>query len=104
VNFVSPRDGATDVAISARIGITLDELIEMGTVFEGSFHLREMGSDRPLAGTYSGQEGLISFSPARPLRPETTYEVIVPAGGIRDYSGNAVETAFRSTFTTVRCD
>jgi hypothetical protein len=104
VNMVVPRDGTTDVALSARVGVTFDEFVELGTVFRGSFRVEEAGSGRPIDGTYSGQEGAVGFWPREPLRPSTAYEVIVPVGGVTDVSGNAVATEHRSTFTTVACD
>jgi hypothetical protein len=63
--------------------------------------VREVGATAPLEGHDSGQEGIVNFWPARPLRPGATYEVLVPAGGGRDYVGNPVSTASRSTFRTV---
>jgi hypothetical protein len=101
--MVVPRDGTTDVALSARVGLTFDEFVELATVFRGSFRVEEAGSGRPITGTYSGQEGAVNFHPDEPLRPSTTYEVIVPAGGVTDVSGNPIEVEHRSTFTTVDC-
>jgi hypothetical protein len=104
VNMVVPRDGATDVALSARVGVTFDEFVDVATVWRGSFRVQLLGSDTPLEGHFSGQEGIVNFWPVRPLAPDTEYEVVVPAGGVTDYSGNAVESAHRSTFRTVACD
>lgn len=103
VNMVVPRDGATAQPLSTRVGMTFNEFVELGTVWRGSVVVRAVGTTTPLEGHYSGQEGVVNFWPARPLRPDTEYEVLVPAGGVRDYSGNAVATAFRSTFRTVGC-
>jgi hypothetical protein len=103
VNMVVPRDNAADQSLSSRVGVTFNEFVELGTVWRGSFVVREVGTTAPVEGHYSGQEGLVNFWPARPLRPNTTYEVLVPAGGVRDYAGNPVSTAFRSTFRTVAC-
>ena len=46
------------------------------------------------------QTGIVNFSPAHSLEPDTTYEVIVPAGGVKDVMGNATPSDFRSTFAT----
>ena len=102
--MVVPRDGATRVPLSARVGITIDEPFELATVWRGSFRVQRMGSDAPLEGRYSGQEGVVNFWPTEPLEPGATYEVVVPAGGVTDVSGNPIATAFRSTFTTVACE
>jgi hypothetical protein len=103
VNFVWPRDGARDVALGARIGVTFDEFVDVATLWRGSMQVREVDTGRVLVGTYSGQEGAANFWPENPLRPETAYEVVVPAGGVRDASGNAVEVEFRARFATVGC-
>lgn len=103
VNMVVPRDGATGQALTTRVGLTFDEFVDVHTVWRGSLQVREAGSTAPLDGHYSGQEGAVNFWPARPLRPSTRYEVVVPAGGVRDYSGNAVATEFRASFTTAPC-
>ena len=54
----------------------------------------------PLPGKYSYQTGIVNFAPDQILAADTTYEVIVPAGGVRDVSGNPIVQEFRSTFTT----
>ena len=104
VNWISPADGADRQSLAARIGLTFDEFVVMESVWEGSFVVREMPSGVRVSGVYSGQDGQVNFFPDTPLRPSTTYEVSVPVGGVEDVSGNAVTTAFRSTFTTAACE
>ena len=53
-----------------------------------------------VAGTLSAQWGIVNFAPEQPLKANSQYKVIVRAGGVRDYAGNAVESTFESTFTT----
>ncbi len=100
VTMVNPPDGAVGVARSSRVGITLSEFVDLGSVFAGSFQVMKQGCQGPLPGHYSGQEGILSFWPKEPLEPNTTYEVVVPAGGIIDASGNPTRAAFRASFTT----
>jgi len=109
VNMVIPRDGSERVALGARVGVTFDEPIDLASVFEGSFQLFELdGSGEsvggPLPGLYSGQEGAVNFAPAGPLKPATSYRLVVPAGGVIDASGNATTDAFEATFTTAPCE
>jgi hypothetical protein len=85
------------------VGLTLTDFTDMASVHAGSFYVREVGTTAPLEGTYSAQEGVVNFAPASPLAAGTTYEIIVPAGGLLDAGGTAIATAFRSTFTTVPC-
>src|SRR4029450_8503825 len=49
---------------------------------------------------YSTQTNLVNFAPDQPLLPDTTYEVLVPAGGVRDYAGNPSTTEHLSRFST----
>ncbi|MBN8610956.1 MAG: Ig-like domain-containing protein [Deltaproteobacteria bacterium] len=103
VNMVVPRDGETNVGLLSRVGITLTDFTDVASVHAGSFYVREVGTTAPLEGTYSAQEGVVNFAPAAPLDAGTTYEIVVPAGGLLDAGGTAIASAFRSTFTTVPC-
>lgn len=103
VNMVVPRDGAVGQAITSRVGVTFDEFVDMASVGPESFIVREEGASTPLDGWYSGQEGAVNFWPATPLRPGARYELIVPAGGVRDYSGNPTAQTFRATFRAGSC-
>ena len=100
VTMVNPPDGATDVALTSRIGLTFSEFVENKSLWRASVRVQAADCPVPLEGTYSGQEGITNFWPAEPLQPATTYEVVIPAGGVIDVMGNPVETEFRSTFTT----
>lgn len=109
VNMVVPRDAEENVALGSRIGVTFDEHVELHTLHPGSFYVRPIDDEGtatggPLLGHYSGQEGVYNFWPSGPLRPDTRYEVVVPAGGIQDFTGNPTATEFRSTFRTVACE
>ncbi|MFG6432951.1 Ig-like domain-containing protein [Pelomonas parva] len=99
VRQVSPRPGAVKQATTSRIGIALTDNILPESLHAASFIVRPRGG-AALAGTYSAQLGIINFSPAQDLAPNTTYEVLLPAGGLKDYAGNAIATAFSAQFTT----
>ncbi len=99
VTMVVPQDHATGLALTSRVGITTSDMIELTSIDTGTFIVRPAGGS-PLLGSYSNQFGIVNFTPARPLTPDTTYEVVVPAGGLRDWSGNAVPSTFKSRFST----
>jgi cytochrome c peroxidase len=99
VRQVSPANGARAQALSSRIGLGLSDSILPETVNAGTFIVRPVGGNT-LAGTYSVQLGIVNFSPSQPLQANTTYEVFLPAGGVKDYAGNALGTDYRATFTT----
>ena len=98
VNMVSPKNNATNQALTSRVGITTTDQIDLRTVSASTFIVRPLGGSA-LAGKYSGQSGILNFSPDAPLLPGTTYEVVVPAGGMKDDVGIGV-AAFTSRFTT----
>lgn len=99
VNMVSPKSGAVGQAVTSRVGITLTDNVDLRTVSTATFIVRPKGGSA-LAGKYSAQSGIVNFSPDVPLAASTTYEVVIPAGGMKDDAGNGVPTTFISSFTT----
>lgn len=99
VNMVVPKNGATGQASTSRVGLTFTDEIDSRTLGPSSVIVRPLGG-AAVAGRYSYQQNIVNFYPDAPLAAGTTYEIVVPAGGVKDWSGNAVTTAFRSTFTT----
>jgi hypothetical protein len=116
VNWVYPPDGAT-LGPNSRVGVTFDELVEPVSVFDGSVRFYKVPEGAQLradgtlpedqarlgrvAGWLSTQEGTVNFFPRAPLEPGATYVLEIPAGGVVDVTGNAVETAFSARFTSM---
>jgi DNA-binding beta-propeller fold protein YncE len=98
VNMVSPKNNATGQAPTSRVGITLTDVVDLRSVGSSSFIVRPVGGNA-LPGKYSGQSGVLNFWSDQPLAAGITYEVVVPAGGLRDDAGNTVPTTFTSRFT-----
>ena len=46
------------------------------------------------------QEGIVSFVPLCPLAAGVEYVLEIPAGGLRDVSGNALATTITHRFRT----
>ncbi len=99
VKLSSPADGEVWVATSGRIGLSFDEMVERGTVFEGSFRVWDALGE-PVPGRFNVQESLVNFTPDEPLADGMTYLVEIPAGGITDVSGNPTEASFSFAFST----
>lgn len=99
VTMVSPEADAQLVPLTSRIGLTLSDNILLESIDMESFIVRPVGGEA-LSGRFTVWLGIVNFDPDADLEPETTYEVIVPAGGLKDWSGNALEVEHRSTFTT----
>ena len=96
---VSPRNGAANQLLTTSVGIAFSDSVLLESVGADSVRLLDPEGN-VVGGTYSAQLGMVSLSPAIPLQPDTRYTVAVLAGGVSDYAGNRVETAFRSAFTT----
>lgn len=95
----SPANGAVQQAITSRIGFALSDSILPESINETTFIVRPKGGAQ-IAGTYSGQLGLINFAPAQPLSVDTEYEVVLKANGLKDYAGNGVAQDLLYTFKT----
>jgi hypothetical protein len=99
VDTVLPKDGATGLKKTSRIGLSLTDNLEIATVHPQSVIVRPMGG-QPLKGTFGLYMSILNFDPDEDLLPNTTYEVVLPQGGVKDLVGNGIAAEFKSTFTT----
>ena len=79
IRQVSPRHQADNQAITSRIGIGFSDSIDLETVNSDTFIVQTLDGT-PVNGRYSAQLGIVNFAPEQALAPNTTYEVIIPAG------------------------
>jgi hypothetical protein len=101
VNMVNPAPLATKQALTSRIGLTFTDLIDIPSANSATILVYPVGPNPvPVKGTYSHQFSIVNFSPDQPLLPNTTYEILVPKGGIKDQSLNPNAILFRSRFST----
>jgi hypothetical protein len=98
-NMISPSPNSRNRALTSRIGITFTDNVDIYTLSKESFIVRPKGGPA-LAGKYSYQNMIVNFCPDQPLQANTVYEVFIPKGGIKDWSGNAIESDFISYFST----
>ena len=96
VHWVHPQNGAVNVALSSRVGVSMSDNVDIASVTSTTFTVRTLGGF-PVTGKYSVQMGLVNFAPDAPLQPDTTYEVVV--SGVKDLVGNVGGT-WASQFTT----
>lgn len=96
VLWVHPANGATQQALSTRIGVSMSDNVEIHSLDSNRFSLRPVGGER-LSGKYSVQMGVVNFSPDEALAPATEYELRV--SGVEDLVGNE-GGSFVSRFTT----
>lgn len=99
VEAVGPKDGATGQALTSRVGISFTDNVELATVDSRSFIVRKEGGAE-VPGNFGISMSVLNFEPLNPLEANTTYEIVLPAGGVKDYVGNGIAQEFKSTFTT----
>ena len=100
VMLVNPANGEPRLATTARIGIDFDEEIDNRTLTAENISVHVKGSNAPVAGVYGHTMGVVNFTPDQPLLANTTYEVVVRAGGVKDWTGNAITGEYGFRFST----
>jgi hypothetical protein len=98
VNMAYPKPMAINQPLSTRVGFTFTDNVDFGSVGIGSLTVKSVGGS-VLSGKYSTMAGasVVNFTPDAPLLSNTTYEVTLLAGGIKDLAGNGIlrDTVFR---------
>lgn len=91
VGYHVPQAGRTDYPVGAPISLLIHETLETFTIVNGvTFIVRPLGG-QPIAGRLTfAFDDVLTFTPDQPLAPNTTYEVVLPAGGIKDAAGNGM--------------
>jgi hypothetical protein len=91
-----PTNGATNVPISQLISVTFNEEMNLSTINEATITIKD-GSSVQGGITYQGTTA--TFTPNSPLTPNTTYTGRVTTG-VKDITGNALQTDYIWTFST----
>lgn len=99
VLYANPPDGALDQAPTTRIGLSMSDHVDLQSLSTESFIVREIGGDA-IEGRWGVSHTVLSFSPEAPLETDSTYEIVLPAGGITDLVGNPIAMDYRSVFST----
>jgi Bacterial Ig-like domain len=95
-----PEDGAIMQPLGTRVTIHLSDVIDGRSVTAASFVVRPLGG-APLTGNYSMSSiNAISFGANNPLQPNTTYEITLPQGGVRDVMQNPIAGTITARFST----
>lgn len=101
VTFSVPADGARDVPITSRVGVTFSEFVDAKSAWRtGAVLLREERSGAVVDAIINAQDTIVNVSPREPLKALTRYRLEVTAGVITDWSDNAVTQPFTMTFET----
>ncbi len=101
VLYVNPPKGAREQSVTSRIGLSFSDQIELTSVRPSSLIVRPLNrAGNALTGIWGLSHTMLNFWPDQPLQKGTTYEIVVPAGGVTDLVGNPIRNPFRSQFTT----
>lgn len=95
--FTSPSDGATQQHVLSRVGISFSDSVDPGSLSTATFEVRRLETGEVVPGTYSTMMTIVNFAPDEPLVADSTYDVILKAGGVKDQAGNAVPEDIRVT-------
>ncbi len=100
VGYHVPRPGQTNFPLGAPISLLIHETLESYTIVNGeSVILRPLGGEPVDAIVSFSYDDVLTITPDEYLLPDTTYEVEIVAGGIKDVSGNGI-LPYTFTFST----
>lgn len=100
VGYHVPQPGQVGYPLGAPISLVIAETLESFTIINGeTIILREIDGEPIDAWTSFAHDGILTLTPRQYLAPDTTYEVIVLPGGIKDAAGNGIE-GLSFTFST----
>ncbi len=101
VGYHVPRPGQTNFPVGAPVSILIHETLEPSTIINGiSVILREVGTTTPIDCWISfSHDDMLTITPKQYLALNKTYEVVLPANGIKDAAGNGMQP-YTFTFST----
>jgi hypothetical protein len=86
VNWTQPIPNSVNVDPATRIGLSFSDNIDFASLDSNTVVFRPVGGE-PIPGKLSVLAALLNFTPDRPLEPRTEYEILLRAGGLRDWGG-----------------
>jgi Bacterial Ig-like domain len=98
---IYPNEGDVKQPLTTRLTTFFSDDIDLDTVNIQNIVVRKNGDCTPIAGNFSKSSfNAISFGAKAPLVANATYDVVVPAGGIKDLAGNAITVGAVAHFST----
>ena len=105
-----PSDKAINVPLNQIVSATFNEKMNPATITQASFTLQQGATitaglkaamvSVPVAGTVTSNGVNATFTPSSPLTPNTTYTGTIKTS-VKDLTGNALQTNYVWTFTTI---
>lgn len=100
VGYHVPRPGQTNYPPGAPVSLVIAETLESFTIVNGeTVILRPKGGDPLDAWVSFAHDGILTITPHDHFEPDTTYEVLLVDGGIKDAAGNGME-GYSFSFST----
>jgi hypothetical protein len=97
---IYPNDQDVRQPLSTRVTVFFSEDIDIASINSANLIVRKVGG-AAVDGVYSKSSfNALSFGARQPLEANTTYEVVVPSGGLKDLVGNPLMTAAVARFST----
>jgi hypothetical protein len=97
---IFPEDKSTKQPVGTHVTIFFTDDIQIETATEANIIVRKNGG-APLPGVFSRSSfNAISFGPKAKLEPNSTYEVVINQGGVKDLAGNPIAEGAIGRFST----
>ncbi|MDQ3003449.1 MAG: Ig-like domain-containing protein [Fibrobacterota bacterium] len=90
VDYHLPKDGALNQPLGTVVGLVIAETLDDVTINDKTVLVRPVGGAPVTADVVSYSYNVVNIAPRSPLLPNTTYEVEVVGGGIKDVAGNGI--------------
>lgn len=92
VGYHIPQDGQNNFPLGAPISLVIAEELETFTIVNGiSLIVRPVGGQAIDVWHSFSHDGVLTITPKQYFNEDTTYEVIIPQGGIKDAAGNGID-------------
>jgi YVTN family beta-propeller protein len=100
VGYHMPRPGQTNFPLGAPVSLLVHETLESFTIINGeTIILRPVGGNPIDCYVSHSHDDILTVTPKQYLQPNTTYELVITDGGIKDAAGNGIEP-YSFTFST----
>lgn len=100
VGYHVPRPGQTNFPIGAPVSLLIHENLESYTIINGETVILRPVGGAPVPATVSfSYDDVLTITPTAYLEEDTTYEVEIVGGGIKDVAGNGI-LPYTFTFST----
>ena len=100
VGYHIPQDGQNNFPLGAPVSLVIAEELETFTIVNGeSLIVRPVGGEAIDVWHSFSHDGVLTITPKQYFIQDTTYEVILPQGGIKDAAGNGID-GYSFSFST----